>query len=223
RHLFALGRTTRGGDEAARLLFSRPSVAAFRQAARRAFGDAKAEKSSAVSGNCDFGYISAAANLRKKLELANMSLSFSLRSLALVVCVLLLSSPASAAGPRRRRQSPAFAPRPAAPMQLTYPASQKTDHVDDYHGTKIADPYRWLEDLDSDETRKWVEAQNKVTFAWLSHVPARESIHRRLTELWNYERYGLPHKKGGRYFYTRNDGLQNQNAVYVVDRLDGSP
>jgi prolyl oligopeptidase len=108
-------------------------------------------------------------------------------------------------------------------MQLTYPASKKIDHVDDYYGTKVADPYRWLEDLDSDQTRAWIEAQNKVTFGWLGQVPVREPLRRRLTELWNYERYGLPHKKGGRYFYTRNDGLQNQNAVYVVDRLDGPP
>jgi len=126
-----------------------------------------------------------------------------------------------AAGPRRRLFAPA--PVAARPMRLTYPASQKTDHVDEYHGTKVADPYRWLEDLDSEQTRTWVEAQNKVTFGWLEQVAAREPLRRRLTTLWNYERYGLPHKKGGRYFYTRNDGLQNQNAVYVVDRLDGQP
>src|SRR5437763_11623585 len=130
----------------------------------------------------------------------------------------------AAAGPRRRRQAPPSGPVTyARPMQLTYPTTKKVEQTDDYHGTTIADPYRWLEDLDSDQTRQWVEAQNKVTFAWLAHVPARETIRRRLTELWNYERYGLPHKKGGRYFYTRNDGLQNQNAVYVVDRLDGTP
>src|SRR6185369_11273270 len=73
------------------------------------------------------------------------------------------------------------------------------------------------------ETRAWVAGQNKVTFAWLEQVPAREPLRRRLTELWNYERFGLPHKKGGRYFYSRNDGLQNQNAIYVVERLDGPP
>jgi prolyl oligopeptidase len=148
------------------------------------------------------------------------------RSAWLVVpMALVIAVSTQAAGPRRRH----FTPAPAAPtaparaMRLTYPASRKTDQVDDYHGTKVADPYRWLEDLDSDETRAWVEAQNKVTFGWLGQVPARQKIHRRLTELWNYERYGLPHKKGGRYFYTRNDGLQNQNAIYAVDRLDGQP
>lgn len=108
-------------------------------------------------------------------------------------------------------------------MQLTYPATRKSDQFDDYHGTKVADPYRWLEDLDSAETRAWVEAQNKFTFGWLSQIPVRDHLRRRLTELWNYERYTLPLKKGGRYFYSRNDGLQNQNAVYCLERLDGAP
>jgi prolyl oligopeptidase len=132
--------------------------------------------------------------------------------------------PRAAIAQRRRQPAPVYYP-PAAtrPMRLTYPASKKVDHVDNYHGTKVADPYRWLEDLDSDETHKWVEAQNKVTFGWLGQVPVRERIHRRLTELWNYERFGLPVKKGGRYFFTKNDGLQNQNAVYVIDRVDGQP
>jgi prolyl oligopeptidase len=145
--------------------------------------------------------------------------------LAVLLAALPLD-PGQAAGWRRRRQpAQAPAPRTAArrPMHLTYPASQKLDHTDDYHGTKVADPYRWLEEPDSDQTRNWVEAQNKVTFEWLAQIPNREPLRRRLTELWNYERFGLPHKKGGRYFYTRNDGLQNQNAVYVVDRLDGQP
>jgi prolyl oligopeptidase len=108
-------------------------------------------------------------------------------------------------------------------MRLIYPQTYKSEQVDDYHGTKVADPYRWLEDTDSPQTRAWIAAQNNVTFAWLAQVPQRQRIRRRLTELWNYQRYGQPHKKGGRYFYSKNDGLQNQNAVYVVDRLDGEP
>lgn len=108
-------------------------------------------------------------------------------------------------------------------MRLTYPSTRQIDHTDDYHGTKVADPYRWLEDLDSPETRSWVAAQNKVTFAWLSQLPIRNYLRQRLTELWNYERFGTPHKKAGRYFYSRNDGLQNQNAIYVVEHLDGPP
>src|SRR5206468_1265621 len=116
--------------------------------------------------------------------------------------------------PRHRRSAPAPADQPAArPMRITYPATKKTDHTDEYHGTKVADPYRWLEDLDGPETKAWVEAQNKVTFSWLEQVPSREKIRRRLTELWNYERFSQPHKKGGRYFYTLNDGLQNQSAI----------
>jgi prolyl oligopeptidase len=108
-------------------------------------------------------------------------------------------------------------------MPLVYPDTKKVEQVDDYHGIKIADPYRWLEDPESPETKAWVQAQNAVTFNWLAQVPQRERIRQRLTQLWNYERYGHPHKKGRRYFYSRNDGLQNQNAVYVVEKLDGQP
>lgn len=107
--------------------------------------------------------------------------------------------------------------------KLSYPNTRRSDHVDIYHGTRVADPYRWLEDPDSDETRAWVEAQNKVTFGYLETIPEREEIEERLTELWNYERFGLPRKRGERYFYTRNDGLQNQSVLYVADGLDGEP
>jgi prolyl oligopeptidase len=151
---------------------------------------------------------------------------------AVVLAFTILSLAADGAGPLRRRRS-GHAPPPAAatpttpaataPMRLTYPKSATVDQVDDYHGTKIADPYRWLEDLDSEQTKAWVEAQNNVTFAWLQQIPARERIRQRLTQLWNYERYSLPSKKGSRYFYTRNDGLQNQSVVYVVDSLAGQP
>lgn len=104
-----------------------------------------------------------------------------------------------------------------------YPATKKSPHTDDYHGTAVADPYRWLEDLDSPETQAWVEAQNKVTFSHLETLPSREQFRQRLTKLWNHERFGLPAKRGGRYFYTRNSGLENQNAVFVVDGLAGQP
>jgi prolyl oligopeptidase len=107
--------------------------------------------------------------------------------------------------------------------RLSYPTARRADQTDDYYGTKIADPYRWLEDPDSDETRAWIEAENKLTFDWLAQIPARENIKKRLTELWNYERFGLPAKRGGRYFYTRNDGLQNQSVLYVADSLQGKP
>lgn len=104
-----------------------------------------------------------------------------------------------------------------------YPETKKIDHVDDYHGKTIADPYRWLEDPDSEETTAWVAAQNKVTFDYLAKIPERGAIESRLTQLWDYERFSLPVKKAGRYFYTRNDGLKNQSVLYVADSLNGAP
>lgn len=108
-------------------------------------------------------------------------------------------------------------------MPLVYPATPRSDHVDVYHGVRVPDPYRWLEDVDSPQTRAWIEAQNRLTFAWLAQVPHRPLVRKRLEALWNYERYGLPVRRGGRYFFTRNDGLQNQSALYVLDRLEGTP
>jgi len=105
----------------------------------------------------------------------------------------------------------------------TYPPARKSDQVDDYHGVKVADPYRWLEDLDSEETRAWVEAENKLSFAYLASIPARTPLKERLTKLWNYEKYGIPFKEGNRYFYTRNSGLQNQAVLYTVTALDAQP
>ncbi len=107
--------------------------------------------------------------------------------------------------------------------KLNYPVTRTTNVVDNYHGTLVADPYRWLEDDNSPETKAWVEAQNKVTFAYLEKISARHAIHARLTKLWNYERYGVPFKEGARYFYSRNDGLQNQSVLYTVDTLDAAP
>src|SRR4051794_9460146 len=108
---------------------------------------------------------------------------------------------------------------------IEYPKTKKVDQVDDYHGTKVADPYRWLEaDVrESTEVKDWVDAQNKITNAYLEAIPQREAIKKRLTELWNYERYSLPTKKGGLYFYTRNDGLQNQSVLYVADSPKAKP
>lgn len=111
--------------------------------------------------------------------------------------------------------------KPESP--LTYPQTRKVDQIDDYHGTKVADPYRWLEDDNSPETKAWVEAENKVTFGYLEQIPERKKIERRLTKLWNYERWGLPEKKGDLYFVTRNDGLQNQSPLYVLNSLDAKP
>ena len=83
-------------------------------------------------------------------------------------------------------------------MTHRYPPTHQGDHVDDYHGTRVADPYRWLEDSDSAATAAWVEAQNELTFAFLEAIPSREPIKARLTELWNYERYTTPSRRPGR-------------------------
>jgi prolyl oligopeptidase len=113
----------------------------------------------------------------------------------------------------------------ADPPRLDYPKTRRGDQVDDYHGTKVADPYRWLEDdvRKSPEVAAWVEAENKVTFGYLHAIPEREGIQKRLTELWNYEKFSIPSKEGGRYFYSKNDGLQNQSVLYTLDKLDAEP
>ena len=106
---------------------------------------------------------------------------------------------------------------------LVYPPSSKVDQVDEYNGIRVPDPYRWLEDPDADETQAWVEAQNEVTFGYLNEIPAREQIKQRLTGLWDYEKFGIPFKEGDRYFYFKNDGLQNQSVLYTLTSLDAEP
>jgi prolyl oligopeptidase len=105
--------------------------------------------------------------------------------------------------------------------KFVYPATPAVDQVDDYHGTLVADPYRWLEDPDSAETRAWIEAQNALTFGFLGRIPARDRIRQRLTALWDYPKAWAPVRRGGRYFQLRNAGLQNQDVLYVMDALDG--
>ena len=112
----------------------------------------------------------------------------------------------------------AYAQNPAS--NLLYPKSKVVDQIDDYHGTKINDPFRWLEDVDSEETKNWVVEQNKLTFDYLESIPARARFKQRLTELWNFERYGLPRQYGKTYFYTYNNGLQNQNVLYTASSID---
>ena len=112
------------------------------------------------------------------------------------------------------------APRTA---HLPYPKTKTVDQIDDYSGTKVADPYRWLEDLDSPETATWVAAENEVTFKFLEEIPARDKIKARMTHLWDYEKYGTPFKEGGRYFFSKNDGLQPQSVMYVSEALDAEP
>ncbi|HEV3204875.1 MAG TPA: S9 family peptidase, partial [Gemmataceae bacterium] len=108
---------------------------------------------------------------------------------------------------------------------IQYPQTRRVDHVDLYHGTKVADPYRWLEEdvRKSEEVAAWVAAQNKVTLAYLQSIPERDAIQRRLTELWNYEKYSVPFKVAGRYYFSKNDGLQNQSVLYGLESLNGEP
>ena len=108
----------------------------------------------------------------------------------------------------------------ASEAKLTYPTTRTTQQVDVYHGVAVADPYRWLEDDNAPETKAWVEAQNRVTFDYLQKIPQRQGIRNRLQKLWNYERYSVPFKEGGRYFFTRNDGLQNQSVLYTLSTPD---
>src|ERR1700680_3528248 len=109
------------------------------------------------------------------------------------------------------------------PAQFKYPTAPKSDQVDDYSGTKVADPYRPLENPDSPESREWIEAENKITFDFLNTIPERDGIKKRLTEVWDYERFGVPFKEKDRYFFSRNSGLQNQNVLYTSTNLSEPP
>ncbi|NPD85792.1 S9 family peptidase [Lentimicrobium sp. L6] len=106
---------------------------------------------------------------------------------------------------------------------LNYPISQKVDTVDIYHGVEVADPFRWLEDDNSDSTKAWVSKQNKVTNDYLAEIPFRQKIKDRLTEIWDYPKYGMPFKKGDYWYFYKNDGLQPQYVIYRMKTLDGEP
>ncbi len=105
--------------------------------------------------------------------------------------------------------------------KMTYPPAPVGNQVDDYHGTKITDPHRELENADSPATKKWVEEENALTFSYLAKLPGRETIHSQLTKLWDFERFAAMFKAGDHYFYSRNTGLQNQSVVYVTDSVQG--
>ncbi|WP_234408964.1 hypothetical protein [Marinilabilia salmonicolor] len=114
-----------------------------------------------------------------------------------------------------------FSCKDKGPDTPEYPATKKVDTVDVYYGTEVADPYRWLEDDQSEETKDWVQRQVKVTNKYLSEIPFRDKIKERLTEVWNYEKQGTPVRKGKYWFFMRNNGLQNQYVVYVKEGIDG--
>ena len=106
------------------------------------------------------------------------------------------------------------------PGPLRYPDARRADTVETLHGRSVPDPYRWLEDPNSDETKAWIAAENRVTFGYLEQIPARVKIKDRLTRLWNYERFGTPSREGDWYIYAKNDGLQNQSVIYKTRALD---
>jgi prolyl oligopeptidase len=122
--------------------------------------------------------------------------------------------------PTEETQSAAADPLPSR-SAITYPQAKRGDVVDDYHGVKVADPYRWLEDLDSTETANWIAQQNQLTQLYLADSPVRDELKNRLEKLWNFERFTLPQVENGRYVVSRNSGLQNQSVVYQTTRLDG--
>src|SRR3989440_67101 len=111
---------------------------------------------------------------------------------------------------------------PAAAQRLEYPKAKKGDQMDTYFGVKVADPYRWLEDENSPETARWVEEENRLTFGYLEKIPYRRAVKARVERLFNYPRYTAPFRRGEYYFYFKNDGLQNQNVLYVQKGLDGA-
>lgn len=106
----------------------------------------------------------------------------------------------------------------AAEAQMRYPATAKVDVVDDYFGTKVADPYRWLENDTSAATAKWVEEENALTSAYLKKIPFRDAILKRYKEIVNYEKIGMPFEENGKWYIYRNNGLQNQSVLYQMNR-----
>ena len=111
----------------------------------------------------------------------------------------------------------------AADSRFNYPKPQKSNQSDNYFGTKVADPYRGLENADSPPTKKWIEAENKLTYDYLATIPERQKIEHRLTALWDYEKFSVPFREGGRYFFGKNTGLQNQSVIYIASALPGEP
>src|SRR5215471_711176 len=111
----------------------------------------------------------------------------------------------------------------SADRKVSYPPTKTVSVVEDFFGTKIADPYRWMEDLDSKDVADWVAAQNTVTFAELAALPMRDHFKERITQLWDYPKVNIPRREGGRYFYAKNSGLQRQAPLYMRARLDGEP
>ena len=108
-------------------------------------------------------------------------------------------------------------------MSIHYPKTRTESLVETIHNHEIPDPYRWMENLDTEEIRTWIETQNELTFSLLEQSPLRKSIQTRMTQLWDYDKYSPPFKRGGRYFYFYNDGLQNQAVLFWMEKLEDEP
>ncbi len=132
------------------------------------------------------------------------------RFISLVILALLVFLPACQQGGKTQ-------------AQLSYPVTKKVDQVDDYFGTKVPDPYRWLENENAQDVKDWIQAENKLTFAYLEKIPYREKIRQRITEIYNYPKYSSPFRAGDNYFFYKNDGLQNQSVIYIQKGLEGKP
>ena len=168
--------------------------------------------------------------MRNIFQFPTLSFQRVLLPLAIVALALSILSVSRLTPQSRAQVSQKMSPAPAASgdmgsPSIVYPETKKVDTVDDYFGTKVADPYRWLEgDASvSPDVASWVEAENKVTFAYLEKIPFRQKIKDRLTQLYNYPRYSAPTRRGDYFFYTKNDGLQNQSVWYRQKGLDGAP
>jgi prolyl oligopeptidase len=137
----------------------------------------------------------------------------------IMLLALGIGALASCSSEKKKEETPAF-----PPIAVTYPVTEKDSTVsDDYHGTVIADPYRWLEYDTAANVEAWVSAQNKVTFDYLGQIPFRSKIKDRLTEIFNYPKYSSPFRVGEYYFFSKNDGLQNQSVIYYQKGIDGEP
>ena len=112
-----------------------------------------------------------------------------------------------------------FAPLTFAQNKFEYPQAKKVEQVDTYHGVQVSDPYRWMEATETPDVQSWIAAENKVTSDYLNTISERDIIRERLTKLWNYERYSAPFKRGKNYFYSKNDGLQNQSVMYIANSI----
>ena len=148
----------------------------------------------------------------------------SVAALLALAAIAPFLSPAGAQSATAPHGSAGAAARPDSDTsKIAYPVTKKVDVVDDYFGTKVPDPYRWLEDETSAETKAWIDDQNRVTFAYLDKIPYREKLKNRLTELYNYPKISAPFRRGNTYFFTKNDGLQNQSVFYIQKGENGTP